>query len=57
MTNLIVAIILIALALVAIPVLIFFLRGARVVLRVFLEVGIGLLLLCGIALLIVHFVM
>ena len=56
MTNLIAAVILIGLALIAIPILLFLLKGARSILRVLFEIGIGLLLLCGIALLIVYFV-
>ena len=56
MTDLIIAIILIALAIIAIPILIFMLKGARSILRVLFEIAIALLLLCGIVFLVLYFV-
>jgi hypothetical protein len=57
MHFLVAAIILIALALVAIPILLTLLRGAGSILRILVKVAICLLLLCGIGLLITHFVL
>ena len=56
MGYLITAIVLITIALLAIPVLVFLLKGARSLLRILFEVAIALLVISGVVLLIVHFV-